>query len=162
MERLWAPWRSQFMADIARGKTFECIFCSRPDGGDKECFILWRGTHTFMLLNLYPYNPGHLMVAPYRHVTEYGDLTNEEFAEQQDALRRAIAALRSTTKPDGFNIGTNLGKAAGAGFPHLHTHLVPRWSGDANFMATVAEAKLVSESLETTYGKLKEALTKSI
>ena len=161
MEYLWSPWRMRYLEDIGRlRREGGCIFCEKPPRSrDQEDLILERGSHCFSLLNLYPYNPGHAMVAPYRHVGELESLACEEWEEMHLLSARLIRALKASIGPDGFNLGLNLGKAAGAGYDaHLHLHLVPRWVGDTNFMPVLGETKVLPESLEQTYAKLKKAL----
>jgi ATP adenylyltransferase len=140
----------------------ECIFCSKPAAAnDREEMILERGTSCFTLLNAFPYNCGHLMVAPYRHVDSLSKLEPGEREELVLLLGRAEEVLRGAYHPDGFNAGVNLGAAAGAGIPrHLHAHLVPRWVGDTNFMSTVGETRVMPESLEQTYERLVGALAR--
>ena len=146
-----------FVKQLKRGAG-ACIFCSQPKGRDEKHFILWRGERTFAMLNLFPYNPGHLMVAPFRHIAEYEDLTSEELAEMDAGVQRAIRLLKKVMKPDGLNVGLNLGTWSGAGFAHLHTHVVPRWGGDANFMPVIGDTKVIPEAIEATYRKLKKAM----
>lgn len=139
------------------GKEEGCVFCDLPvDGDDRANHILGRGEHVYAVLNSFPYNPGHLMVMPFRHVGEYGDLTTEELGEMMAMTGTAIAALRDESGPHGFNLGMNLGHVAGAGIAdHLHLHLVPRWGGDANFMPIVAQTKVLPELLDETYRRLR-------
>jgi ATP adenylyltransferase len=141
----------------AREEGEGCIFCDLPAAGDDErALILVRNESAFLMLNSYPYNPGHLMVAPLRHVGELGDLSEEELVATGTLLQRSIGALREEMGPDGFNIGMNLGRVAGAGIPgHLHWHVVPRWNGDTNFMPVVGETRVLPESLQDTYRKLR-------
>jgi ATP adenylyltransferase len=136
-----------------------CFLCEKPAADDDEAnLILGRGTRVFALLNLFPYNTGHLMVAPYRHVGELDDITHDEMDELWRWVRLAIAAHRRTTHPQGFNVGLNLGEVAGAGVPgHLHIHIVPRWGGDTNFMPVVAHTKVLPEMLADTYRTLRPA-----
>jgi ATP adenylyltransferase len=154
-ERLWTPWR---MAYIRQGddKPSGCIFCDLPArGDDPRNHILGRGEQVFAMLNAFPYNPGHLMVAPFRHVGAYGDLTGEELSETMAMAGTAIAALSDESSPHGFNLGMNLGQVAGAGIAdHVHLHLVPRWGGDTNFMPIVGQTKVLPELLDETYQKL--------
>ena len=157
MESIFAPWR---MAYIAVSKEQEgCIFCDFPlEYRDEARLILHRGRTSFVILNAFPYNPGHLMVAPYRHTCEYEALSDEELLEMHRLAGRCIEALRRAMAPQGFNLGVNLGKVAGAGFEgHLHLHIVPRWNGDTNFMPVFSEVRVVAEELSETYRKLKEA-----
>jgi ATP adenylyltransferase len=135
-----------------------CVFCTLPkDGDDVASLILRRGKHTFVVMNRYPYNNGHMMIAPFRHVVEPGELTSAEQLELMTHLDLSIKALQKTMKPAGFNLGANVGRASGAGFEHLHFHIVPRWDGDTNFMPILGEAKVIPEYLETTYRKLRSA-----
>ena len=133
-----------------------CVFCRLPDEGDDErVHILTRGERGFVLLNAFPYNPGHLMVAPFRHSGDPEELDVEELLELQRLLQESIRALRAEMQPHGFNIGMNLGRAAGAGIPdHLHWHVVPRWEGDSNFMPVIGQTKVLPELLDETYTRL--------
>ena len=137
-----------------------CIFCDKPGVGDDEkALIVVRGELAFVMLNAYPYNPGHVMVAPFRHVGEFEQLTDEELADASSLLQRSIRALKEVGSPHGFNIGMNLGKVAGAGVAdHLHWHIVPRWDGDTNFMPVVGETKVLPELLSGTFAKLRPLL----
>lgn len=137
----------------------DCIFCSKPAANnDREEMLVERGTSCFTMLNAFPYNCGHLMVAPYRHIDSLSALRPDEREELIHLLGRAEMMLKSVYHPDGFNVGVNLGEAAGAGVPrHLHAHLVPRWIGDTNFMSTVGETRVMPESLERTYERLLDA-----
>ncbi|MBL7016047.1 MAG: HIT domain-containing protein [Kiritimatiellales bacterium] len=152
---LWAPWR----IDYIRGeKENECFLCRMlSETTDRENLILFRGATCSVVMNRFPYTSGHLMVCPNRHIAEFADLTEEEDLEMSKLTRMAIAALRSTLQPEGFNIGTNLGSAAGAGLKdHLHRHIVPRWVGDTNFMAVTGDTHVVPEALVSTYDLLLE------
>ncbi len=157
MDNLFAPWRMQYISAPKEGDG--CIFCDLPlENRDEENLILFRGDSCFVIMNAFPYNPGHLMVAPYRHTAEYEALGNEELMEMQLLAGRCIRALKQSMSPQGFNMGVNLGKVAGAGFDgHLHLHIVPRWNGDTNFMPVFSEVRVVAECLGATYKKLKEA-----
>jgi ATP adenylyltransferase len=137
-----------------------CIFCLKPkQKGDAKNLILLRGREAFVIMNLYPYNNGHLMVAPYRHIGDLGKLSDSELLEMMNLARRCQRAMAATMRPDGFNLGFNLGRTAGAGIAdHVHLHLVPRWNGDTNFMPVLAGTKVVSEGLAQTYRKLKSVL----
>jgi len=157
-ERLWSPWRMAYI----RGGVNDgdgCIFCDLPAEGtdrDEANHLLARGELTFVLLNAFPYNPGHLMVAPYRHVGRYGELTAGELAEMMAFAGTAIGALEEGSGAHGFNLGMNLGQVAGAGIAdHLHLHLVPRWGGDTNFMPIVGQTKVLPELLDETYRRLR-------
>ncbi len=153
MKHIWAPWRIQY---IEMEKPKECILCSKPaEDEDARNYILYRGEKNFIILNAYPYNPGHLMVAPYRHLAGPEKLAGEERREHFDLICRGVEVLRETFGTDGLNIGINLGRAAGAGIEdHFHTHVVPRWGGDTNFMPVLADAKVLPEMLADTYAKL--------
>ncbi len=153
MKRIWAPWRMQY---IRMEKPEGCILCEKPkQNKDALNYILYRGDKNFVILNSYPYNPGHLMVIPYRHVADLEKLTEEERNEHFEIVSRGIKVLRQVFTPVGFNIGINVGKVAGAGIDdHFHTHIVPRWQGDTNFMPVLADIKVLSEALAETYQKL--------
>ena len=154
--QLWAPWRLEYVqsADELPG----CIFCLARDGDDAERLVVHRDERAFVLLNRFPYASGHLMVAPGRHVGELGDLEDEEALALHRLAAEAIAALRATFAPDGFNLGWNIGRVAGAGVvDHAHLHVVPRWSGDTNFMPVLADIKVLPEHLDETRRKLAAA-----
>ena len=155
MERLWAPWRMRYIenADAAPG----CIFCTKPaESRDDENLILWRGQWTFIILNAFPYANGHLMVTPYQHTANLDDLADEELLEMMTAARRGVSLLQTAFKPDGFNIGINMGRVAGAGIAdHVHIHVVPRWNGDTNFMPVLGDVRVIPESLQVVYDRLK-------
>lgn len=158
MESLWAPWRMEWIAKETKG----CIFCRIPkEERDEENLILLRLRTCFIVLNKFPYNNGHLMIAPYRHVPSLEDLKEEEGTELFRASTLCLRAIRETMKPDGFNLGVNIGKAAGAGFEgHVHLHIVPRWVGDTNFMPVIGRTKVISEALKDTYAKLSKVFPK--
>lgn len=153
MKRIWAPWRIQY---IQMEKPKGCILCDKPrEDKDVPNYILYRGSRNYVIMNSFPYNPGHLMIAPYRHVANLEDLTDEERNEHFEIVSRSVRVLKQVFNSEGFNIGINLGKAAGAGIDdHFHTHIVPRWGGDTNFMPVIAEAKVLPEALAETYKKL--------
>ena len=158
MEHLWAPWR---MAYIGGEPEPGCLFCRvlADPTADGANFVLWREPGALVMLNKFPYNSGHLLVAPVRHTGDFTDLQPEEVADLTSALQRAVKLLEQVLTPDGFNLGANLGKAAGAGIAdHLHFHAVPRWDGDTNFMPVLAETKVINEHLEATAAKLRVAL----
>lgn len=154
MRHLWAPWRIDY---IKGKKTPGCILCEKPrEKKDKANLILARGKHSFVMMNLYPYSNGHLMVSPYQHVSALEALPDTVTTEVMQQMKRSMEILRKTHKPDGFNVGLNLGKAAGAGIEeHLHFHIVPRWGGDTNFMTVTSDIRVVPESLTETYKELK-------
>lgn len=161
MDRLWSPWRAEHLDHDAPAAPAGTTLFARlaAEGRDADNLILWRGAHVFVLLNLYPYNNGHLLIAPYRAVADYDALTSDEQADLFTTLHRALGWLRAALAPDGFNVGMNLGSAAGAGVPdHLHLHVVPRWSADTNFMPVVGETKVLPESLEATYRRLRAVI----
>jgi ATP adenylyltransferase len=162
-ERLWSPWRMAYVR--GEGDGGGCIFCDLPAQGedhDADNHLLARGELTFVLLNAFPYNPGHLMVAPYRHIGSYGALTADELAEMMAFAGTAIGALEEDSGAHGFNLGMNLGQVAGAGIAdHLHLHLVPRWGGDTNFMPIVGQTKVLPELLDETYRRLRPFLAPS-
>jgi ATP adenylyltransferase len=157
LQRLWSPWRSKYIASGVDSNAAECVFCrigASPDE-DEQNFVLHRAEHAFVVLNLYPYITGHLMVVPYLHTSDLDVLAKEITDEMMDLTKSAQAALRDVYSPSGFNMGMNLGSAAGAGIAdHVHIHLLPRWSGDTNFMTTVGDSRVIPEALEVTYGKL--------
>jgi len=154
VERIWAPWRIEY---IEMEKPEGCIFCDKPkEKSDKLNYLLYRGQKNFVMLNAYPYNPGHLLIAPYRHISSLEELTDEELDEHFRLVRRSLKLLREVFNPGGFNLGVNMGKVAGGGISeHVHTHLVPRWGGDTSFMAALADTKIIPEALSKTYKKLK-------
>ena len=139
-----------------QGENDGCIFCDLPaEGDDARTKILIRGQRAFVILNSFPYNPGHLMVAPFRHVGDLGAIETDEFAEVDSLLTRSVRALEEEMEPHGFNLGMNLGRVAGAGIPgHLHWHVVPRWNGDTNFMPVVGQTRVLPELLDETYARL--------
>jgi ATP adenylyltransferase len=159
MENLWAPWRMAFIEPRTPPPP-GCIFCTQPaDHQDEKHHILYRGERCFMMLNLYPYNNGHLMIAPFQHIGTLEELDAETLAEIMTQAQLALKALRLAMNPDGFNMGINQGKVAGAGFAdHIHYHVVPRWQGDTNFMPVLADTKVMPEHLDTVYTKLLQAL----
>ena len=154
MEQIWAPWRIEY---IQMEKPEGCILCDKPKQKDDVAnYILYRGSKNFVIMNSYPYNPGHLMVAPYRHVANLEELTDEERHEHFSMVSRGVELLKETFNPTGFNIGMNIGRVSGAGIDdHIHTHIVPRWQGDTNFMPVIADVRVVPEALAETYDKLK-------
>lgn len=163
MDRIWAGWRSAYVSGIqadtvpdGEGSIFERILASGLP--DSESYVLWRGQHTAALLNAYPYGTGHLMVLPRVGVTDLADLSNEAHGELWEGVRLAVAAIRTAYNPDGVNVGVNLGRAGGASIPgHLHVHCLPRWAGDTTFLTTIAETRMISEPLDVTWAKLRDA-----
>lgn len=159
METLWAPWRIEY---IKQPKEPGCIFCTKPaQHQDKDNFILFRGDTSFVIMNYYPYNNGHLMIVPFRHTSDLSDLNQAERLEMMNLMVTCKEILAATMSPHGFNIGMNLGEVAGAGVKdHLHFHIVPRWNGDTNFMPICGHIKVVSEGLAETYKSLKREFDK--
>ncbi|NNC75829.1 MAG: HIT domain-containing protein [Acidimicrobiia bacterium] len=157
---LWAGWRSAYMSEVQQGAETEvCLFCELPSGTDEETYILARTNSAYAVLNLYPYTSGHLLITTNRHVGKPGDLAADEQQDVWSLLARTQAALEEVLDPHGYNLGVNQGRAGGAGVPgHFHLHVVPRWSGDANFMTAVANARILPEPLEDTWARLREAL----
>jgi ATP adenylyltransferase len=157
VDHLWAPWRLEYIksADEASG----CLFCAAAEGGDDaERLVVHRGAHAVVLLNKFPYASGHFMVAPAWHVGDYGELTDEEVLELHRFASAGMGALAELYAPQGFNLGWNLGRIAGAGIvDHVHLHVVPRWAGDTNFMPVLADVKVLPEHLDETRRKLREA-----
>ncbi len=163
MEHLWSPWRSKYIesfSEKADGKGKSCVFCDKlSERDDEKNLIVCRSTLCAIVMNIYPYNSGHLMIVPFAHKGDFEDLTEEENIDVMRQTRLAIELLRLTSHPDGFNFGANLGRVSGAGIAdHVHFHVVPRWSGDVNFMPVLADVKVISESLDQTYRKLTAAL----
>lgn len=160
MEKLWSPWRSQYIDSFKNKKETdeeECVFCEMmgKDAEDLSNLVIDKGELTFTVMNLYPYNNGHLMIVPYRHTSEFMSLTDEENHEIMHKMRIAYKALKEILHPEGFNMGMNLGKAAGAGIhEHIHYHIVPRWNGDTNFMPVLGEVKVISQDLVETKKQL--------
>jgi ATP adenylyltransferase len=157
MQQMWTPWRMPY---IRREHRPGCIFCDMLEAqDDREQLVLHRSDLAFLVLNKYPYNNGHLMSVPYRHMDTLEELTPEETVDTMSLVNLGIRALRSTSRPEGFNIGVNIGKIAGAGvLDHVHIHVVPRWGGDTNFMPVLADVRLIPQHLSETYDELKAAI----
>lgn len=153
MRHLWAPWRMDYiLGEKKRG----CIFCKKPlERKDRENLILYQGKYTFIMMNRFPYNNGHLMIVPKRHCIDFEKLNNNELKELSQLLKASTRALKTTLHPHGFNIGINIGKIGGAGEDHIHFHVVPRWTGDTNFMPVLGETKIIPQYLEKTYQNLR-------
>lgn len=159
METLWSPWRARYIASGVDSKLDQCVFCaiSATPEKDEQNFVLHRGENAFVLMNLYPYITGHLLIVPYEHTSEFDTVAKTTTDELMDLAKKSQTAIRAVYSPAGFNLGMNLGAAAGAGIAdHIHMHLLPRWSGDTNFMTTIGSTRVIPESLETTYSKLRE------
>jgi len=158
MERIWAPWRQSYVSNAKSNNS--CIFCPDHAGkDDRERLILIRSHYSLMMLNRYPYTGGHLMVAPLKHAAELDDLFDDELLDLMHLLCRAQSLLKRVASPDGFNVGINLGRAAGAGVEeHLHIHIVPRWNGDSNFMTVVGDVRVIPDGLMEAFERLSAAL----
>jgi ATP adenylyltransferase len=155
-QRIWAPWRLAYVKDADK-QTEECIFCAKPEAGDDEAgLIVHRGETAFVMLNLFPYTNGHMMIAPYRHTGRLQELTAEETAEIMALAQRGMEALERVYEPQGYNVGFNQGRVAGAGVEHhIHMHVVPRWGGDTNFMPVLGDTRVMPQSLEDSYAALR-------
>jgi ATP adenylyltransferase len=160
MDYLWTPWRYQYMAQVSQQKQPECIFCDALERNrDEETLIVHRGKKAFIILNRFPYTSGHVMIVPYTHIAELHLCEPGALQEIMELAQKVEAAFRKDYKPDGMNLGMNLGRAAGAGVTgHLHLHMLPRWIGDSNFMTVTGETRVHPEELKTTYERLKKAL----
>jgi ATP adenylyltransferase len=158
MDYIWTPWRYRYIAEA--GKIAGCVFCDAPAAKrDEETLLVLRGVKNYVILNRYPYTSGHVMIVPYAHTADFERLDPETSAEIMQLAQRVQAALDAVYHPEGYNLGMNLGRSAGAGIAdHLHFHLLPRWTGDTNFMTSIGETRLEPEDLSTTYGKLRRAL----
>lgn len=167
MKRMWSPWRSKYIQTFKkpmkkRGEGESLFTAALKARGDDKHFIVWRGQYCFVIMNLYPYNSGHLMIVPNRATSSLQDLTLVELAEIMQTAQRAVRALDKVMHPQGYNFGANIGRASGAGVDdHLHFHLVPRWNGDTNFMPVLADVKVISEDMKTTLKKLREAFRRA-
>ena len=154
MENLWAPWRMSYI--LEEDKPNGCIFCLANDGQGADGLVLGVGRFSLVMMNKYPYNNGHLLVAPKRHLANMDDLSGEEMIDLLSTVRQATHALKQVMNPEGFNVGLNLGRVAGAGIAeHMHFHVVPRWGGDTNFMTLFGEVRVIPEHIQATYEKLK-------
>lgn len=153
IQPLWAPWRLEY---ILSKKEPGCIFCGYPkEDKDRENLILFRSSESFVIMNLYPYNNGHLMIVPYRHAFSITELNNDELLDLMRMVRHSVNCLREAFRPEGYNIGLNIGKVAGAGLEeHLHFHVIPRWVGDTHFMAALTEVRVIPEHVLSTYDRL--------
>jgi len=157
LNRIWAPWRIKY---ITSEKKKVCIFCKAyKEKKDKKNLVIFRSDYSFVLFNKFPYNNGHILIAPYRHIANFEELNDSEVYDLHKLLVKMICVFKKAIKPQGFNIGVNLGKVSGAGIEdHLHMHLVPRWMGDTNFMPVISDTKIISQSLEDLYIKIKKYL----
>ncbi len=162
MQRLWAPWRKAYIRPKSKTQKKACLFCGlRLSKNDASNYVLKRARYNYAVLNLYPYNNGHVLIVPNRHIAAVSEMTDAEKLDWLNLYEQVQSALADAVTPDGFNVGLNLGRGAGAGIPnHLHLHIVPRWTGDSNFMPVVAGTKVISESLDSMYSLLKKKLKK--
>ncbi|HUB03205.1 MAG TPA: HIT domain-containing protein [Terriglobales bacterium] len=157
MDYLWTPWRYAYVSDTT--KEAGCIFCEAPKESDEKARIVYRGTHCFIILNTYPYTSGHVMIVPYAHLDELQKLSSNAACEMTALTQRMEGVLRQLYRPDGINLGMNLGKAAGAGVAgHLHMHILPRWVADANFISVIGETRILPETLDVTWERIRAAL----
>ncbi len=158
MKYLYTPWRWKYIKEAVKMET-KCIFCEAIKKSDEEALILYRGQYNFIIMNLFPYNTGHLMIAPYRHIASPEKATQEELQEMVELMKLALELLRKAFQPHGFNIGMNIGRPSGAGVDkHYHLHIVPRWEGDTNFMAVFNDTKVIACDVKDVYRELKELL----
>jgi len=156
VDRLWSPWRLEYVSST--GEAHGCVFCEAQTGGEGAALVLYRARHAFVILNLFPYNSGHLMVVPNRHIATLASATHDERCELMDLTRVAEQALTEVYRPQGLNVGMNLGRSAGAGIvDHMHVHVVPRWNGDTNFMTVVGDTRVLPEDIGETARRLREA-----
>jgi len=161
MERLWAPWRMQYIGGEPKPGCLFCRVIENPDDED-AALVVWRPEGAIVMLNKFPYNPGHVMVAPLAHRSTFEDLDEAQTADLMRAVRRTLTVVRGALKPEGFNVGANIGRSAGAGIPdHVHLHVVPRWNGDTNFMPVLGDVKVIPEALAQTAEKLRQAYAAS-
>lgn len=157
MDYLWTPWRYQYITGAPAGPGV-CVLCQAAAANDREVLVVHRATHNFVILNRFPYTSGHVMVVPFAHVATIEDLPEPALAEMMNLARDAVKHLRAVYRPDGWNLGMNLGQSAGAGIAaHAHMHVLPRWTGDANFMSTVAQTRVLPEELAVTWQRFKDA-----
>lgn len=156
LEQLWAGWRQPYLSEGGAADRPDCFFDEAPKHSDDEALILERSATSYVMMNAYPYAPGHVLVAPYRHIAALEELTGEESAELWEAVRRSARAVQDAFHPDGLNIGANLGRAAGAGVPnHLHIHVLPRWVADTNFMTAVADTRVIPQTVQSSWEQLR-------
>lgn len=161
METLWSPWRYEYLTSGEKPDSSACVFCDlhQNESDDESKYILRRGIHNFVVLNLYPYISGHLLIIPYAHLGEFDSAPKETTDELMDLTKLCQRVLREVYRPQGYNLGMNLGRPAGAGIAdHIHMHIMPRWTGDTNFVSTVGETRVIPEDLPTTYRKLRDKL----
>jgi ATP adenylyltransferase len=159
VQRIWAPWRLEYVKDASKDKESECIFCAAIEGDDDEVnLVVHRGERCFVILNKFPYTNGHLMVAPYEHIAALPELDAETIAEMMAFVQRGMTALESSYSPHGYNVGVNQGRVAGAGVEHhIHMHVVPRWGGDTNFMPVLGDTRVMNQTLEDSFETVRKA-----
>ena len=159
MNRLWSPWREKYILSLRDESKDGCVFCSLKDlEPSSENFILYKGKFNFIVMNKFPYNNGHILIVPYNHFSDITDLSLEESKEMMELLKLSVRVIRDSFSPQGFNIGSNLGEISGAGIAdHMHFHVVPRWSGDTNFMPVISETKVISQYMEQSWESLKKS-----
>ncbi len=157
-ERIWAPWRLEYVKDASKDEEQGCIFCVKPaEGDDERCLIVHRGERCFVIMNLFPYTNGHVMVAPFEHVARIQDLDEATVAEMMALSQRTMTAIDEIYAPHGYNVGFNQGRVAGAGVEHhIHLHVVPRWGGDTNFMPVLGDTRVMNQSLSDSYDQLRQ------
>jgi ATP adenylyltransferase len=157
-ERIWAPWRLEYVKDASKDEEQACIFCAKPgEGDDAACLIVHRGERCFVMMNLFPYTNGHVMIAPFEHLGRVQDLDEATTTEMMALTQRAMAAIDAIYAPHGYNVGFNQGRVAGAGVEHhIHMHVVPRWGGDTNFMPVLGDTRVMNQSLTDSYEQLRE------
>ena len=161
MDHLWTPWRYAYVTGAE--KTAECVFCEAPKESDEKAYIVHRGTHCYIILNAYPYTNGHVMVVPYAHLDELQKLPTDAASEMMALTQKMETVLRSLYHPDGINLGMNIGKAAGAGVAgHIHMHVLPRCVADANFLSVVGETRVLPETLEVTWQRIRDAIKQTL
>ncbi|AEM38839.1 histidine triad (HIT) protein [Pyrolobus fumarii 1A] len=161
MKVLWAPWRYSYVKRATEGKEEGCVLCRLQGMNDEDALIIFRGRHNYIVMNLYPYNTGHVMIVPKRHVANLEDLTIEEKLELIVLTQASIQGIREALNPHGFNVGINLGRVAGAGIEdHIHVHVVPRWNGDTNFMPVIAETKVIPQDVRETYRVIRDPIAR--
>lgn len=167
MKRMWSPWRSKYIESFGKPtnkkRGISLFSAALRAKNDNKHFIVWRGSLSFVIMNLYPYNSGHLMIVPNRQASSFGDLTNEELSEIMQVSQRAMKILDKVMKPQGYNFGANIGRASGAGIDdHIHFHIVPRWNGDTNFMPVLSETKVISQDMKNTLKRLRKEFKTSV
>lgn len=161
MQQLWSPWRSQYIESFSKPGENSCFLCNAAEttDSDEELLVVHRSKFCFAILNRYPYNSGHLLIAPYRHVGDYLQLSDDELKDITSLSQKFVNIMQQSLHPHGFNIGFNIGQVAGAGLPgHIHLHIVPRWNGDSNFISVLSETKVISSYLQDTYKQFKELI----